>query len=347
MHIPGDWGGAMSSHSKLWSNLEPAIFDSTRYYANSSVRTTAQCLPTGVYSTLEGDAPPQRMLSAGLTAAGATAMSRVLPTNPSFGLSRSLGELRNDGLPTIISLDTLKDKAGYLRNSGGEYLNVEFGWLPLVSDLLGFARAVKSSNRVLANFRKGSDRHIRRRYSYPQQTATQTALGSAAVSCNPTGQVWSGASVSTTSYEVEFSGSFKYHVPMGDDLSSQMLRWESEANKLLGSRLTPKLVWDLTPWTWATGWFSNMGSVINNVSSLGSDGLVVEYGYITDRLINVGDMSAWVDWNGKHFSCSSRCTTKDVRRYRATPFGFGFDMTALSPTQDAVLVALGLSHGLR
>jgi hypothetical protein len=55
-----------------------------------------------------------------LNALGATAVSRVEPTNPAADLSQALGELYRDGLPSLPG----KQEG----NLGSEYLNMQFGW---------------------------------------------------------------------------------------------------------------------------------------------------------------------------------------------------------------------------
>lgn len=295
-----------------------------------------------------GDRPGGRMSDDSLTIKGTTAVARSLPTNPSFGVSRAIGELRKDGIPTMVGMQTLKEKSRYLRNSGNEYLNVQFGWLPLVSDLLKFARTVKRSNKIIEQYRRSADTKIKRRYGFPTTDTFWTQTGNMFATAPGDGVYWTGTQTLTSHEVTEFSGAFRYHLPLGDDFASRAMKWESEANKLLGLRLTPSLVWSLAPWSWAADWFGNMGDVMKNVSSLGLDGLAMQYGYISNGITTTETTSAYIDnWVPGRVFTSKTFIEKDLRRLYATPYGFGFDMTALSPAQDAILVALGLSHGLR
>jgi len=63
---------------------------------------------------------------------GAVAIARVEPTNPAADLSQALGELYRDGIP---SLPGRQDG-----NVGSEYLNLQFGWSPTISDGSGLHR---------------------------------------------------------------------------------------------------------------------------------------------------------------------------------------------------------------
>jgi hypothetical protein len=86
---------------------------------------------------------------------GATAISRCSPTNPSFSIPQAIGEAR-EGLPSILGRGLLKERARICREAGNEYINVEFGWKPLVSDLRSFAKAVNDSHEIWQAYRKGS-----------------------------------------------------------------------------------------------------------------------------------------------------------------------------------------------
>lgn len=290
-----------------------------------------------------------------LVTLGSTAIARTMPTNPVAALSTAVGELRSDGLPKLPSFELIRERSRYLRNSGSEYLNVEFGWLPLVSDLKSFAYAVKHSHEILSNYRKGSDKKIRRRYAFPTEIRSQMlqagdgqVTGEALIwphtNANNKQYGKSGRHLRTVSVDTWFSGAFRYHIPGGDDLASNFSRYAQEADKLLGLELSPEVVWNLTPWTWALDWFSNAGDVVHNINRMGHDGLVLQYGYIMSSKVQTDEV--WcLQSNGR--PCSLRTETKNLRRRGATPYGFGFDLTKLSPSQDAILVALGLSHGLR
>jgi len=308
---------------------------------------------TGLLYENFNDQPNLKPSELDLVSLGTTAIARTEPTNPSFSLARSIGELRADGLPKLPG-HTLRERSKYLKNSGEEYLNVEFGWLPLVSDLRSFAKSVKNSHSILENFRKGSDRKIRRRYAFPASTWSKTnragadGVGAAIpwpnLDANGAAYGGNGVHARTVSNETWFSGAFRYHIPVGDSLSDKFARWSAEADKLLGVRLTPETVYQLTPWTWALDWFTNAGDVIHNINALGHDGLVLQYGYIMSKDI-IDDLVTATAVNGA--GARYHRVQKTLRRRVATPYGFGFDMGKLSASQDAILVALGLSHGLR
>jgi hypothetical protein len=310
---------------------------------------------------------------------GASCITRTTPTRPLVNFSNDMGETLEGGLPAVVGLETMKSRTKFLMSqqakgvkfqpshevrglgskmrtkkpasklSGSEYLNVEFGWLPLLSDVDKLVKAVKSSNKLITQYLHGSRQKIRRRYSLPDDVADGAFSGNAFASPDLFGVFGHGEGSSHASKRNWFSGAFEYYVPVGDDFGSRMRRWVSEANRLSGSSLTPSVLWELAPWSWAVDWFANVGDVMANISALGSDGLVLQYGYVMSENISQTTIAAsfTCPLNGEEYPCSSTHTIKCAKRLGATPYGFGFDLSSLSAKQEAVIVALGLSKSHR
>jgi hypothetical protein len=117
-------------------------------------------------------------------------------------------------------------------------------------------------------------------------------------------------------------------------------------DKLFGSALTPDLMWELTPWTWAIDWFSNAGDVLNNVTAFKLAGLVMRYGYIMEESIEnrTYEMPS-TGYSSLTGTLPPSSYTKIVKRRRdANPFGFGLTWEGLSPTQLAITAALGITR---
>lgn len=274
-----------------------------------------------------------------LKADGTKAIALTAPTNPSFNLSQSLGEVMREGLPSMFGSGLLKEKTRFLRGSGKEYLNVEFGWKPLMRDLQDFARVVQESDKTIAGYRKGSDQKIRRRLEHPPVFSQRSTFGRAFF--RPTSPVMetSGSSTETRESKSWFSGAFRYHIPVGTDYVSKAQRYASDAGKLLGLRLTPDTVWNLAPWSWAADWFANTGDIMTNISNLGTDGLVMQYGY---SMSSVKREETCVVDNGKSFY---RRTQETKRRMPASPYGFNLTFDGLSNRQKAICAAIGITRG--
>lgn len=276
-----------------------------------------------------------------MNSAGTTAIARVAPTNPAFSLGTAMGEFAGDGLPAVVGGSLVKDRVKAARSAGSEYLNVEFGWLPLVRDLQSFAKTVKASDHILTQYRKDSGNKIRRRYYFPQTTNTQvTYAGNFLPLPTRVNAFGTGHMTETTFSQMWFSGAFKYHIPTGEDTVSKFKRWSSMADHLLGVKPSPEVVWNIAPWSWAADWFANTGDIMTNISNLGKDGLVMQYGYMMSTRRRDATISA--TFNGVN-------TTRNIsnvykQRTHATPYGFGTNFASLSAKQVAVLSALGLSR---
>lgn len=286
-----------------------------------------------------------------LAGRGTTLIARSLPTNPAASLSTFLGELREDGLPHLPG-SAARETTSVARSAGSEYLNVEFGWLPFVSDLRKFAYAVKHSHEILSHYVKQSDKKIRVRYGFPSTSSTRVSY--AGGFANPLGMniAMTGSVSEQTEDKTWFSGAFRYHVPVGNSTWSRLARYEALSNHLLGSRITPETVWNVAPWSWAVDWFTNTGDVIHNISALATDGLVMQYGYAMNTVSSVCRYQYKVV-NPSSYGLPSdgllSATYEQLwsRRIAANPFGFSATDLSLTKRQTAVLAALGLTRGQR
>jgi hypothetical protein len=298
-------------------------------------------------------------LEADLKAIGTKQIAAATPNNPAFSLATAIGELRADGLPAIVGTDLLKERARqakyhsryYRPNKGdkrdkaaaSEFLNVEFGWKPLVSDLTKFAMSVRHHHKLVDGYLTHGDSKIRRRLASPptyetNQTGNTSVYLQPGVTIGP--WVGTGSTFESTETRTWFSGAFRYHIPMGNDLGSRLARYNAEAGKLLGVRLTPDVVWNLMPWSWAADWFTDMGSIMTNISNLGTDGMVMQYGY--SMRSQHREMTTSFNWQGK--SGYFRETTITKRRLPASPYGFNTTFDGLSNRQKAICAALGITR---
>jgi hypothetical protein len=286
---------------------------------------------------------------------GATAIARCKPTNSVADLATAIGEIYTGGLPHLLGSSRWKERNKVARDAGSEFLNQQFGWLPLVNDVRDLANAVAHANTVLAQYERDSGKVVRRRYNFPIERERSDSVYRSNALCYvvpgnselsrdmPRGNV--NLTVETVRRKW-FSGAFTYHLPHGNDYRGGMSRDALLAKKLLGLSLTPDTLWNLTPWSWAVDWFSNTGDVISNMTDWATDGLVLRYGYMMEQstvkhTYTITD-SGLIDRN-IHVPPISYVTETKVRR-RANPFGFGVSWDGLSPRQLSIAAALGLSR---
>jgi hypothetical protein len=252
----------------------------------------------------------------------------------------------------------LQSKTAFLRSVGKEYLNSVFGWAPLVRDIESIAKAVISSNETVQQYLADSGKGIRRKYEFPEIHTNLSinnnisvanvfsGIGSDLSNAIPGSFKQNGRLWQTVNHDrkIWFSGSYTYYLPDGIDPASAMKKYASLARKLVGARLSPEVLWELQPWSWLVDWIFNIGSILENIESFQTDGLVMRYGYLmcTDVVTvdTVASPHGFIDQVGP---VSRRTVTTRKQRIRATPYGFGLDPATWSPERWAILAALGLT----
>jgi hypothetical protein len=298
-------------------------------------------------------AEPRLNYDADLDAFGTYAIGEVAPTKPHAGLLTALGEIRNDGLPKIPGLLFLRDRKA--QALGDEYLNYTFGVAPTVSDIKDIAGSIKKHASILKKFLSESDTDQHRRYTGPTVVSTvREDLGLKTPFPFFGGHGYQGISwpltkTTTTRKSTWFSGCFNYHLDLGTGLVGHIEAVEQKANHLLGTRLTPEVLWNLTPWTWMLDWFGNIGGIMHNLSLFAEDGLQMQYGYVMQTTVTEYSYEMVPNFifnrsDIRPIPLATTFRTTVKRRRPASPFGFGVHGTDLSPKQIAILGALGISR---
>lgn len=316
-----------------------------------------------------------------LAAFGQQAIASRAPASAAFEMSQFLGELK-EGLPSLIGSALIKGRVkDVLRNAGGEYLNVQFGWLPMVSDLKKLCSILLDTEAVLANRKGKQGRPQHTTFSPPEVLSSDTsttAVQATAAGCGDrlitldesvisaagrygahlSGDArYSVASTSislrdcaitrTASRKRKFTGSFTSSFPYpGADAS-----WLEKASALMNWELTPQVLWELAPWSWLVDWFLRIQSTIESNSIAGDKRIVMNYGYVTQldtyRVLITGIPveRSNPDLSVNPMSVSTVEEFTFVRRVRANPFGFQVStFQGLNPSQVSILAALGLSR---
>jgi hypothetical protein len=285
---------------------------------------------------------------------GATAIKLVDPTNPNANLGIAVSEAIREGV-SLPGVQGWKRRANVAKAAGSEYLSAVFGWLPLVSDIKDTGESIKSANHILKGYRDNAGTNVHREFAFDDEISSEetvlTTNGSAVVAGGSVGVFGlGGARVTrrrTKTVSRWFSGSFTYASPDGSsNRIGQALGVDSEIDKLFGLSLTPDILWELTPWSWAIDWFSNTGDVIHNATSFGIGGLVMRYGYIMEETSIVDTYSmdqAGLRGDSGPVPNSSVSYTLKGRR-EANPFGFGLSWDGLSPSQMLITAALGITR---
>lgn len=290
---------------------------------------------------------------------GTSAIARVKPTNHVSDLFADLVEIKAEGLPHLWGAETWKAKTFTAKQAGGEYLNSEFGWKPLVSDVRGASYAAANAHSLIEHYERNSHKINRRRYEFPVERSETWSTISSGVTpyfkngSVPTPGIISGALptgsvIKCTRFyrRTWFSGAFTYHLPLGFNSRNAVARAAGHAAYLFGIELTPDTLWNATPWTWALNWVSNVGDCISIYSDMQTDGLVIKYGYVMEHEVH-SDTYYWGQKTVKSSdpAVSSLIAFKETkRRVKATPFGFEVSWNSFSPRQLAIAAALGITR---
>lgn len=308
---------------------------------------------------------------------GTLAIAQVKPTNSAADLSVTIAELKREGIPSMLGLslwknrmkearllqkkqakprqftpkEKLEDLGRPVKGTAEEFLNWQFGWSPLLGDLMKAVDATSKSDKIWSQYKRDSGRLVRRRYDFPLETrildehVTENwpveglVTSGMFVNGSATGRLYESTSLERKTW---FEGAFTYYVP-----DNPFLEIASKARKLYGVTLDPEVAWNLMPWSWLVDWHGQIGSAISNLSDLATDGLVMRYGYVMEETtvshtstlsINTKSLGPLV------LTETATCIAK--KRVEASPYGFGLSWDSYNPRQLAILGALGITRAL-
>jgi hypothetical protein len=274
----------------------------------------------------------------GLEALGSTAVAKSIPDVPRFSLFRFVGELKA-GLPKVPLKTLMKEKQ--LSAIGDEYLNLQFGIVPTISDIQRFIETLQNPKLRSVVEQSLTNEHRVRKVVDKGTTFTSRALtsGEMASSSGLTGQ--SGTLSVTTEYRVWSSITFiDYQV----NEMNRLLNDLDEKLGGLGAVPTAIDLWNLVPWSWFVDWFTNFNHVITNLSYLGRDGLAIRRGYLMAHYTTREVHQKKGLLLGQPFLTTGEILTERKYRVRASPFGFGYTWKDFDPFQLSILGALGVSR---
>lgn len=290
---------------------------------------------------------------------GAQAIQQVVPNKPHAGLLVALKELKSEGLPSLPGLKAgqalfTRDRVTSVSQTGktipGEYLNLEFGWKPLLNDIQDLAEAISQREELWQKFVDGANKPFTRTWRFePTETWTMTRLGDSYGSPSGSttlydtrGVAWRTTHVITKRW---FKGRFCYAVPSRSTQSDEAIRMAQKLRVLYGVDLTPATVWNMLPWSWLVDWATDYGNLLKALSAFGNDGLVMVYGYIMEhRVETITDSITGLKVCGIPHSPILQIVRESKLRYRASPFGFTQDAWQPTGRQLSILASIGMTR---
>lgn len=328
-----DWNGYKTFLSN-WTRYTGPVWASPEPYLRGKF---------GLKTDVELTSHDAALNQVGLGPYGATAMARVRPTDPSVSVAQTLGELK-EGLPTPD--DILRQQSLAKKLASGN-LSWQFAIKPLLSDLENYREAYDTSAKTIDQWRRDSERRVRRRYRFPTEESETTEVKTNVYPQYSTGypltRYGTMTKVVKTVSNIWFSGAFKYYVP---ESSRQWVRTLQDYDRVYG--IVPDLStgWELLPFSWLVDWQTNAGDVISNISALGSDGCFLVYGYVM-RHTRVVETYTWeglafVNQVETPVKLTDTVISDRKQRASAEPFGIGFTGDELSLRQKGILASLGV-----
>jgi hypothetical protein len=154
--------------------------------------------------------------------------------------------------------------------------------------------------------------------------------------------------VDSSLQKIYFKGRFMFKINPGQGLLNKLQAYEQLSNKLLGTRITPSVLWELTPWSWLIDWFVDVQSALQVAGMFQNDGLLMQYAYLM-RKTTLSRSYTFTGPNlhgyGQEGPYTNTAYVSRIERVRGTPFGFGINPEGISPQKWAILAALAISKG--
>jgi len=278
----------------------------------------------------------------------------------------TLIELMRGDVPTVIRnlRKYITDINSLKKTIGSDYLNIQFGWAPLLKDIEKLVNTCitldtllftsdnkrRSTRRTLVDhaWNGTTDSFDRRTVAAPFATFLSTTkegtpgLPPAALTLTyQEGLVYSRQNVS-----INYTARYTKGVRSNAILNGRV----DQAITFLGMDLTPDVLWQVTPWSWLLDWFANLGDVISNITNLSMKDIILDYAYLTNRIETERGILAWKpslvgNMTSSRYTVGHKVITVEKTRNQASPYGFSVGFDGLSPYQISILVALGLARG--
>jgi hypothetical protein len=279
---------------------------------------------------------------------GASAYSKMKPTQPIFSGLNSIYELRE--LPGMLK-QKLSDSG--LKNIANYWLALRFGWKPLLSDIRKTVNFQVTAQKRLRQLLRDNGKAVRRKVDLASTTSDPVITTGNFGSIQPgfVTQFYRRSGmpfrkVTTVVKEhIWAAARYRYWLPEGP----RDIEWKAKMyGGLYGLNPTPSVIYNAIPWSWLTDWFTNLGDVIDNLDAGVADKLAADYFYVMrqkDTIVTIDDYMSFQGLSGVWYPTSVTATRTGTTktRLKGDPFGFGTNPNELSAVQWSILGALGIS----
>lgn len=236
-----------------------------------------------------------------------------------------------------------------------KFLNLQFGWIPFLSDLKDFDNVIQNSHIYISNLTRRNDKWTRRRVTLKDDMTVVKLNSGTGVNLSPglTNDYFSSTPtwelVEETHTKVTGVGCFKFYRPEFDaDLPNFNSGWNGAMRHLAiaGVRINPSNLYRATPWSWAADWMLGIDKYIDRLTGLYFDGHATKYCYAMQSVQKIRKFRQVLPFitGGTVVLEFSRIVDTKQREVAASPFGYSLSWNSLTPRQLAIAAALGLSR---
>jgi hypothetical protein len=266
------------------------------------------------------------------------------PTKPSFSGLNSLYELRELAM-------TLEGRARTLKEVSSYWVGLQFGWKPLLSDILSLVNHQRKTEKRLKQLLRDNGKPVRRKITLVETDDTVQTDFTSYSAFNPVlvtqfyRQQPTVRQIRVNTERVWASARFRYWLPGGP----QDINWKrAMLARIYGLYPSPSVIYNAIPWSWLVDWFTNAGDLIENLDGGVANRLAADYFYVMREkswFVTNTATGYFTRRNGEACQFTGSSTFHATSKYRAKgdPFGFASNQNDLSLMQLSILGALGLS----
>jgi hypothetical protein len=297
---------------------------------------------------------------------GAAARNKFKPKLNSANLGQTIGEFRQ--LVPMLNKsargfhELWKSMGGHGTDFGprvvaDHFINHQFGWLPFVRDIVDSYDTYQNTAKKLRQLQRDNGKWIHRGGTVSTESnnspvTTTENLAGFVFPALPTAfyrkdSETGGKRVSSMTYTTDFTrtwfeGRFRYYVP---SLMKDNDNYYKVINRIhmYGARISPSLLWKITPWTWLADWGSTAGDIVSNAED-NLFGLACKYSCIMRHTSRHAVNNSTIRLKNGDVGCVWYQEVDVKRRHGGYPYGFGLGWEAYNPSQIAVLAALGITR---
>lgn len=282
-----------------------------------------------------------------------SALKASRPTRPDVSLAQFVIELRDvrrlfDHMYNVVVQHRLR--------FGETYLAGQFGYKPLANDIAKGANAVLEADKKISQFLRDSGQLVRRSITLPSESTSSstTLVHNASNEVRASSHAYYRPSTRAQFETVERTRSvrafalWEYFVGDPQGFASRRSSYVDGARRLLGTNLTPAVVWEVSPWSWMVDWFIDIGGLLAYQQDVADYSLAMRRGgYVVETTTTI-TRKYRTTWSGSGVPARSvdyavQAKIHDYsRRSAPSPVGLDVEWDGLNSFQTSILLALGL-----